>query len=79
MRKAKKVARVKPDQWAAVNATRAQAYSDMESHVCDLSMAAELAMETFDNERLFLFEVSQLDALVQQFRKNYYAEQFPPE
>lgn len=60
----------------ATIAKRAQAYSDMESDVCDLARAAELAMIVFDNERLFLFAVDQLDNMAQRFRANYYAEEF---
>jgi hypothetical protein len=64
---------------AAVDAKRAKAYSKMESHVCDLSRAASLAMVVFDEDELFLFAVEQLDAMAQRFRANYYAEEFPPE
>jgi hypothetical protein len=56
---------------------RAKAYSDMENSVCDLSRAAELAMTVFDNDRLFLFAVEQLDFMVQRFKAHYYAEEFP--
>jgi uncharacterized membrane protein YfhO len=58
-------------------AKRAKAYSEMENSVCDLSRAAELAMTVFDNDRLFLFAVGQLDFMVQRFRDRYYAEEFP--
>jgi hypothetical protein len=56
---------------------RAKAYSDMENSVCDLSRAAELAMTVFDNGRLFLFAVEQLDFMAQRFKEHYYAEEFP--
>jgi len=56
---------------------RAKAYSEMENSVCDISRAAELAMTVFDNDRLFLFAVGQLDFMVQGFRDRYYAEEFP--
>jgi hypothetical protein len=62
---------------AAIDAKRAQAYSDMENSVCDLSRAAELAMTMFDNDRLFLFTVEQLDFMVQRFKEHYYAVEFP--
>jgi hypothetical protein len=62
---------------AAIDASRAKAYSDMENSVCDLSRAAELAMTMFDNDRLFLFTVEQLDFMVQRFKDRYYAEEFP--
>jgi hypothetical protein len=64
---------------AAVDAKRAKAYHDMESHVCDLSRAATLAMVVFDQDDLFLFAVEQFDAMAQRFRAHYYAEEFKPE
>jgi len=60
-----------------IEAKRAKAYSDMENSVCDLSRAAELAMTVFDNDRLFLFAVEQLDFMAQRFKEHYYAEEFP--
>ena len=62
---------------AAIDAKRAKAYGEMENSVCDLARAAELAMTVFDNDRLFLFAVGQLDFMVQRFRDRYYAEEFP--
>jgi len=62
---------------SAIEAKRAKAYSDMENSVCDLARAAELAMTIFDNDRLFLFAVEQLDFLAQRFKEHYYAEEFP--
>ena len=56
---------------------RAKAYGEMENSVCDISRAAELAMTVFDNGRLFLFAVGQLDFMVQRFKDRYYAEEFP--
>jgi len=78
-RKAPTKAKKKPAKidHAAIDAKRAQAYSDMENSVCDLSRAAELAMTMFDNDRLFLFTVEQLDFMVQRFKEHYYAEEFP--
>lgn len=66
-----------PIDHAAVDARRAKAYSEMENSVCDLSRAAELAMTVFDNDRLFLFTVGQLDFMVQRFKDRYYAGEFP--
>jgi hypothetical protein len=82
MRKAKKTAtkaKVKPAKIdrAVVDAKRAKAYGEMENSVCDRARAAELAMAIFDNDRLFLFAVGQLDFMVQRFRDRYYAEEFP--
>ena len=74
--KAKPVSTSAPDP---VMARRAKAYSEMEPRVCDLARAAELAMAVFDQEDLFLFAVTQLDAMTQRFRAHYYAEEFPPE
>jgi len=72
-------AKAKPAQAdrATVDARRAKAYSEMENSVCDLARAAELAMTVFDNDRLFLFAVGQLDFMVQRFKDRYYAEEFP--
>jgi hypothetical protein len=56
---------------------RAKTYREMENSVCDLARAAELAMTMFDNDRLFLFAVGQLDFMVQRFKDRYYAEEFP--
>ena len=64
---------------AAIDAKRAKAYSEMENSVCDLARAAELAMTVFDNDRVFLFAVGQLDFMVQRFKDWYYAEEFPGE
>jgi uncharacterized membrane protein YfhO len=60
----------------ATIAKRAQAYRDMEPHVCDLARAAELAMLASDDESLFLFAVEQFETMAQRFRKRYYAEEF---
>jgi hypothetical protein len=62
---------------AAIDASRAKAYSEMENSVCDLARAAEMAMTVFDNDRLFLFAVEQLDFMAQRFKEHYYAEEFP--
>ena len=64
---------------AANDAKRAKAYSEMENSVCDLSRAATLAMEVFDEDGVFLFAVGQLDFMVQRFKDRYYAEEFPGE
>jgi hypothetical protein len=57
--------------------TRANVYREMKNSVCDLARAAELAMTVFDNDRLFLFAVEQLDFMAQRFKEHYYAEEFP--
>jgi hypothetical protein len=36
-------------------------------------------MEVFDLPELFLFAVSHLDDMTEQFRRNYYANEFLPE
>ena len=78
--KTKKAAtKANPADRATVEAKRAKTYSEMEPYVCNLSHAATLAMEVSDMPELFLFAVSQLDDMVQQFRANYYANEFLPE
>jgi hypothetical protein len=64
-------------QMVDINLKRANVYREMENSVCDLARAAELAMTVFDNDRLFLFAVEQLDFMAQRFRDRYYAEEFP--
>jgi hypothetical protein len=57
---------------------RAQAYSDMESHVGDLVSMGTIAMDQFDkNQSLFVFAVGKLEATLNEFRARYYAEEFP--
>ncbi len=72
-------AKQKPAKIDPVTEKRAKAYSDMESHVCDLARAASLAMAVFEDAELFLFAVGQLDAMTERFRARYYAAEFPPE
>jgi hypothetical protein len=57
---------------------RAQAYLDMESHVCDLVNMGTIAMDQFDkNEGLFTFAVGKLEDMLIEFKAHYYAEEFP--
>ena len=57
---------------------REQAYSDMESHVCDLVNMGTIAMDQFDKDKgLFIFAVSKLEDMLNEFRAHYYAEEFP--
>jgi hypothetical protein len=57
---------------------RANAYSDMESHVSDLVNMGTIAMDQFDkNEGLFIFAVSKLEDMLNEFKARYYAEEFP--
>jgi hypothetical protein len=59
-------------------AKRSQAYSDMESHVCDLVSMGTIAMDQFDkNPGLFVFAVGKLEDMLNEFRAHYYAEEFP--
>ena len=59
-------------------AKRAQAYSDMESHVCDLANMGTIAMDQFDkNPGRFIFAVGKLEDMLNEFRAHYYAEEFP--
>jgi hypothetical protein len=79
---ARKKAARKPTPKAAASATaakRAEAYSDMEPHLCDVVRMAEMAMTLFDNpdRGLFVFAVGHLEEMLQELRKHYYAEEFP--
>jgi hypothetical protein len=76
-KKKKPVAKRSTNATKDVETKRAKAYRDMENSVCDLSRAAELAMTVFDNDRLFLFAVEQLDFMAQRFKEHHYAEEFP--
>jgi hypothetical protein len=77
----KKKAARKPTPKAAASATaakRAQAYSDMESHVCDLANMGTIAMDQFDkNDGLFIFAVGKLEDMLNEFKAHHYAEEFP--
>jgi hypothetical protein len=58
--------------------SRAKAYSDMESHVCDLVNMGTIAMDQFDKDKgLFVFAVGKLEEMLKEFRACYYAEEFP--
>jgi hypothetical protein len=64
---------------AAIEATRAKAYSAMEPYVCDLVNMGTIAMDQFDkDDGLFVFAVGKLEDMLKEFRKRYYAEEFPP-
>jgi hypothetical protein len=57
---------------------RAQAYADMESHVCDLVSMGTIAMDLFDKDKgLFIFAVGKLEDMLNEFKARYYAEEFP--
>jgi len=77
---AKKKAPRKPAPKAAASATaakRLQAYSDMESHVCDLVNMGTIAMDQFDKDKgLFVFAVGKLEDMLNEFKAHYYAEEF---
>jgi hypothetical protein len=79
--KKKKAAVRKPRPKAAdseIDEKRAKAYSDMESHVCDLVSMGTIAMDQFDkNQGLFVFAVGKLEDMLNEFRAHYYAEEFP--
>jgi hypothetical protein len=77
--KKKKATPRKPHKAAAsaTAATRAQAYSDMESHVCDLVNMGTIAMDQFDKDHgLFIFAVGKLEDMLNEFKAHYYAEEF---
>jgi hypothetical protein len=79
--KKKKATLRKPKPQAAVGeiaTKRAKAYSDMESHVCDLVSMGTIAMDQFDKDKgLFVFAVGKLEDMLNEFRAHYYAEEFP--
>ena len=57
---------------------RAQAYSDMEGHICDLVSMGKIAMDQFDKDKgLFIFAVGKLEDMLNEFEARYYAEEFP--
>jgi hypothetical protein len=77
-RKAKTAAKGKPTlSSATLMETRANVYREMENSVCDLSRAAEPAMTVFDNDRLFLFAVGQLDLWCSGSRIGITRKKFP--
>ena len=61
-----------------IAAKRAKAYADMEPHLCDLAHMGEIAAMMFDKDKgLFVFATTQLDDMLQEFRRRYYAMDFP--
>ncbi len=62
-----------------VMARRAEAYRDMEPHVCDLVKMGTIAFQLFDdpNRELYDFAVCRLSEMLYQFKAQYYAEEFP--
>ena len=61
-----------------IAAQRAKAYADMEPHLCDLARMGEIAAMMFDkDEGLFIFATTHLDEMLREFRRRYYAMDFP--
>ena len=77
--KKKKTSPKRPTKGADdVAAKRAKAYADMEPHLCDLAHMGEIAAMMFDKDKgLFVFATTQLDDMLQEFRRRYYAMDFP--
>jgi len=74
----KKPAKKKPAKIDPVDAKRAKAYADMEPHLCDLAHMGEIAAMMFDKDKgLFVFATTRLDDMLQEFRRRYYAMDFP--
>jgi hypothetical protein len=75
----KKAALPTKKQMTDIEAKRAEAYSDMEPHLCDVVRMGEIAMMLFDNpdQGLFVFAVGHLEEMLLELRKRYYAESFP--
>ena len=66
-----------PREPSAIAAKRGRAYSDMESHVCDLVNMGTIAMDQFDKDHgLFIFAVGKLEDMLNEFKVHYYAEEF---
>ena len=73
----KKTALPTKKQMTDIEAKRAKAYSDMESHVCDLVNMGTIAMDQFDKDNgLFVFAVGKLEDMLNEFKAHYYAEEF---
>ena len=74
----KKTALPTKKQMTDIEATRANAYSDMEPHLCDVVRMGEIAMMLFDNpdQGLFVFAVGHLEEMLQDLRTHYYAKGF---
>ena len=65
----KKPAKKKPAKIDPIDAKRARAYADMESHVCDLVSMGTIAMDQFDkNQSLFVFAVGKLEDHVERIQ-----------
>ena len=80
--KAKKAAtkeKAKSDHADSVAARRAEAYRDMEPHVCDLVKMGTIAIGLFDHpdRELYDFAVYRLSEMLDQFKAQYYTEEFP--
>lgn len=77
--KKKKVTPRKPKATdGEITARRAKAYADMESHLGDVVRMGEIAAMMFDkDEGLFVFATTHLDEMLQEFRRRYYAMDFP--
>jgi hypothetical protein len=75
----KKAARKRAPKAAELAAKRAEAYSDMEPHLCDVVRMGEIATSLFDcsDQGLFVFAVGHLEEMLLELRKRYYAESFP--
>jgi hypothetical protein len=75
----KKPAKKKPAKAKPSAAKRAQAYADMEPHLCDVVRMGEIATSLFDcsDQGLFVFAVGHLEEMLLELRKRYYAEEFP--
>jgi hypothetical protein len=75
----KKPAKKKPAKIDPVDAKRAKAYAEMEPHLCDIVRMGEIASMLFDDpdQGRFVFAVTHLDEMLQEFRRRYYALDFP--
>jgi hypothetical protein len=64
----------------AIVEKRAQAYHDMEPHLCDVVRMGEIAFSLFDcsDRGHFVFAVGHLEEMLLELRKRYYALDFRP-
>jgi hypothetical protein len=77
-RKAATKAKRKPAKVDPVIEKRAEAYGEMEPHLCDVVRMGEIAASLFDctDQGLFVFAVTHLEDMLLKLRRRYYASDF---
>ena len=80
MKRTTKKAKAEPTkkQLDAHEAKRAKAHENMEPHIGNIVRMGQIASMLFDNpdEGLLIFAVTQLEDMLLEFRRHYYAEDF---